>query len=222
MEYFDGLTMNCVMFEKFELKAKQKIWRKIAEQLRLLQSIPPPNPSYYGRINYQPWMPYAMLVGCVGDDMIGPFDTYEEFLQQIWVYFELRGMQRLALRSTQGGCKIEEDPVMQIMAASFERFFDKSSVAAEPKLTHMDLKLENMLLVPSHSDPSTELEDWDVVIIDWQDFGWMPAWAQPTGMWFRLNADGTDSDLALWNVLGFWYPETRLWLDYAKVFGGML
>lgn len=62
----------------------------------------------------------------------------------------------------------------------------------EPKLTWLDPKFKNMIAVPIGGDEKTAT-DWDVYLVDWEDFGWYPAWLQAK----QIRARG-GATLILW------------------------
>lgn len=195
-----------------------KIYDKIGEQVRLLRSIPPPNPSYYGRINYQGYHPYDMIIGPTRD-LVGPFNTYKAFLDHLYNNFE----SNLAGKLTRDGSEIKA--THQLFSSNFFDCFDESSKSGEPKLSHMDLKLENMIFVPSASNPSNRVEDYDVWIIDWEYLCWYPAWAEAAAARQQLPRHHTDECVeAEWGVSRgikpFYSAQARFFGECRFAFGG--
>lgn len=219
MEYLDGITLDEKMWKNIEPKARVKIYEKLAEQLRLLRSIPPPGQSYYGRVHYQGYDPVCNMVRYRMNSLVGPFDTYEAFLQQVYNTLEINLIRRLIFRP-------EIYPDMHLFTSIFHDCFDKTSKGGEPKLSHMDLKLDNMMLVPSASNSSSDrIEDYDFYLIDWEMMCWLPAWAEIAGGSVRLPQDG-HHNLVMWEmskgIKPFPYAEANFYRECAHALGGSL
>ncbi|KAH8719388.1 kinase-like domain-containing protein [Phaeosphaeriaceae sp. PMI808] len=201
-DWINGITLDEEgQWNLIEKKARMKILGKLGEQLKLLRSIPPPQPNYYGRVNNQPFNCQNMFIDTQQYKPHGPFYTYESFLQQVWEQWEVTFLERLCDYGYDGPV-LEFNDIMHVIAANFPVVFDKNAKSGEPKLTHGDLHIGNFMLVPPAShvpDPSNPLkgiEDFDLIIIDWDRLAWLPAWCDCAILWHHLP--GTVGE----NILG--------------------
>lgn len=227
MDYIDGQTLDNDSVEAMERRAQEKIYRKIGEQIKLLRSIPAPNPSYYGRVHHQGYASNQQILMCDRfKSLVGPFDTYRAFLDHMKLVFESRALKRL-LRHR----RLELDTAMKLFLAEYDDMFDASSArAADPKLSHMDLKLENIILTPPPSLPSSpappNVEDWDVVIIDWEGLSWLPAWAEMASIGLKGPCIKDEPLWSLWQLYQVikprYYHEVYAYGSGCKYLGGIL
>ena len=135
-----------------------------------MRSISPSQPFYYGRINDQP-----LDVIHLGN--VGPFYTYESFLEMRLTECRWKSVWTILVNRPW----MEKIPAISIYVSSI--WFDlwsRDKQACEPKLTHGDVKLQNMVFVKSQDNgPEKEsLEERDVVLIDWESLAWLPAWVE--------------------------------------------
>lgn len=217
MEFIHGVTLDDEALEAMGSEARIKIYEKIGEQLQLLRSIPPPNPRYYGRINYQAFHPSSFIVSH-GRHLIGPCDTYKAFLKEAYKGMEFYLLGTYIFRS-------DISPLQHLLASSFfDSFGESSSGSAEPKLSHMDLHSGNIMLVPqSGSNASEKIEDHELWIIDWEYMAWMPAWAEAASSMKRLPIiEGEERWEPQWRISNgikpFYFAEAAFWLKCCGEF----
>ncbi|KAF2016852.1 hypothetical protein BU24DRAFT_448658 [Aaosphaeria arxii CBS 175.79] len=178
MEYIDGTPLNTYSpgetrftrkrsWDTYTQRKRDNISKKLDKQLRLLRSVPPPAEPYYGRIYGQPWHPWTHVISrcSIPSTMVGPFKRHEDFVNAI---FE-RSLKMCALQ--------QEEDFLPTERIALERFKEDMSNAhgTNPVLTHFGLKEEDVLLINNPND----LEDPDIVIIDWEFMSWMPAYIDP-------------------------------------------
>ncbi|KAF2653517.1 hypothetical protein K491DRAFT_515092 [Lophiostoma macrostomum CBS 122681] len=225
MDFIDGVTLNDDMWEGITPEAKTKIYDKLGEQLRLLRSIPPPHPSFYGRVNNQGYHPFGMVVGH-GKHVAGPFHTYRAFLEYAITTLEYRLVDRCVNKPI--GCSGKIDPIVQLLASNFFQNLEDTSGSGEPKFSHMDIKLDNIMLVPSASNPSDRIEDHDLWLIDWEYSCWLPAWAEAAGCLRRLPGSDTEERLLpQWRmsregIKPFYWGQAGFWMSCCGYLGGTL
>jgi hypothetical protein len=221
MEFLDGVTLDEVMWEGLTVEARIKIYDKISEQLRVLRSIPPPNPAYYGRVNHQPYYPLTGMIYYRQRDLPGPFYSYTAWLEQAYRTFELAFINYHNTRLPHESGKTH--PSTQLFAACFKPCLDNVE-SGKPKLTHMDIKLENMIVVPSASNPSDKLEDYDLWLVDWETLAWMPSWAQTAAAMSSLPISDTEEKMmAEWRISygiePFYIAQASFWFEAMRSCG---
>jgi hypothetical protein len=84
MEYIEGDTLDKV-WDEMKDEERIKICTKLAEQLRLIRTIP--SPGYYGRIHHQPFPRGLEALDTPRNKIIsetGPFHTYAEFCKAVY------------------------------------------------------------------------------------------------------------------------------------------
>lgn len=165
MEYVEGKNYQSeTEWNKLSLKAKENLCGKIGQQLNLLQEIPAPSPPYYGRINYQGFNPHNSILASSGPGFHGPYESHEDFVHDVYNNCEVNC-------ACQSGT--DYDHSSKIFLEGFKRCM-KNISGQEPRLTHTDLFLQNVIAQPKKDDP----EDFDVVIIDWATMAWLPTYVQ--------------------------------------------
>ena len=105
MEFIEGTHCDRETWKKLPETTRTTILRKTGEQLRHLRSVPPPRPTYYGRIYGQPWHSYVRLVhyGKI-DSQWGPFETYKDFIGAVYDASEYASsIQAFATENYDGG-----------------------------------------------------------------------------------------------------------------------
>ncbi|OAL53655.1 hypothetical protein IQ07DRAFT_628868 [Pyrenochaeta sp. DS3sAY3a] len=147
--------------------ARTKICSKIAEQFRLLRSVP--GEGYYGRVHNQGWHGWQSMFRLGSRKPKGPFNTYNEFVSAILKTIEFQTAFRHFDKEF-----FDPDEVAFLPVA--RRFLATSSRGHEPKLTHADPALWNMRIRKVIQKDGAE--DWEVTFIDWAEMGWYPAWMQ--------------------------------------------
>ena len=175
MEFIEGVTLGSI-WASLDDEARKKICSKLSTQIRLLRSVP--SEGYYGRVNYQGWGPHANLFRIrLGDNMKGPYNTYEDCISAMYNAAELRAAD------TDMGPELE--PYAQLYLSQFKRTLSESG-GHEPKLTHLDPKFDNIMVQPIEGAEG-DVRDWEVVLIDWADCGWLPAWMQAVSFNHRIG-----------------------------------
>lgn len=186
MEYVPG--KNCQSEEDWNVlseKVKTNICRKVGQQLNLLQTVPAPSPSYYGRINNQPFRPGCPTLIYSSKGFHGPYHSHEDFITAVQSYCE---------ESSISSYSTDFAPESKIFLESFLRDME-NALGQESRLTHPDLKPQNVIVQPMQDDP----EDCDVVLIDWAEMAWLPAYVQAATV-LRGCPNSRDRHLYAWEM----------------------
>jgi len=224
MEFIPGINMRIRHWEKASKEFKSGMLQKLAQQLRLLRSIPAPEPSYYGRIDYQSWVPPMGMIGSEAlTAPLGPFYSKEPFIESMWT----RVLHKLLANDPSDSWNPHYELGLRYLKQTLSRF-----EGWEPKMTHFDIKLDNMVFRPIKpqkwwqppeipTDPSElKAEDYEVVLIDWGEACWMPAWVetqamrgrtpQRDGLWMLEMSKGLED---------FYFPELGLVKILKEILG---
>ncbi|KAF2014604.1 hypothetical protein BU24DRAFT_493175 [Aaosphaeria arxii CBS 175.79] len=201
-DWVDGIALDEVKWKGFDRETRTKLCHKIGEQLRLLRSVPPPHPSYYGRIHNQPFRPLTVFSGYTG--AVGPFQTYEDFLRQVMDGLEIHALHRHITNP-----EFRYFPLLDLLRSVFNDSLNSCSKARESKLSHMDLNITNVMLKRPTSDSSIskDVEDWDVQMIDFEWLAWLPAWAETAVVMDRFpQFEDEFEDNGLYDISGGLQP----------------
>ncbi|KAF1954647.1 hypothetical protein CC80DRAFT_567312 [Byssothecium circinans] len=209
-EYIEAKTVQD-LWSTSNSNDREIICTRVAEQLRLLRSLPGPSPEYYGRINHQSWTPLFPYTTISFDGVCGPYDSYEDLVDAMYNSVELTV------------AKFNDTPDWHPLHEATLVEFKPALLAAQdrrPVLSHFDLKLGNVLARPLIEDGKPK--DWEVTIIDWDTMGWAPAFLQGAQVinrflgWFRNHDDGRGEALRQ-KMLPIIDDQCHLWkveLDY--------
>ncbi|KAL9106601.1 MAG: hypothetical protein Q9227_008384 [Pyrenula ochraceoflavens] len=188
MDYIPGSDCWSDKWAQLNQIARANICRKLGEQVRLLRDVPPPSPTYYGRIEDQGFPPSDRLFLWAGERYFGPYYSHEAFLEDI-------------LRNAEGGSVQDPDnvthefkPSTKLALACFRQCMAQAP-GHESKLTLVDLAMENIRIQGIENSP----DDYDVVIIDWADLAWLPSYVQATLMLARSRVR-PDPELQEWEI----------------------
>lgn len=164
MEFIDGKQYNILQWNALPLATQDKISASYREQLEQLRAIPGEN--YYGRIDHQGFNatfgllllgPLLMDKGCI----CGPYYKFEDLKAAM-----IRAMQvGVAMTLPDKPDWADEQKTLLVR---FEEVLERTT-GLEPTLTHLDPGLQNMII------KETEEGDMEVTLIDWEFFGWLPA-----------------------------------------------
>ncbi|KAF2869240.1 kinase-like domain-containing protein [Massariosphaeria phaeospora] len=224
MEFIDGIPLDDEKWEKLPFETRLKLYGKIGEQLQLLRSIPPPHPGFFGRVNSQGYGSFCMIASHRKNAINGPFHSYGAFLKHAWETFEINFIYQVF--------DIVERPINpehQIHADNFFHCLEENSASGASTLSHMDLKLENMIFTPSASSTSGRIEDYDLCLIDWEYMGWYPAWADACSAIRRLPRSRSEPMFtgywSISNKIGikpFYLAQAKFWMSCAELFGAAI
>ncbi|KAH7090169.1 hypothetical protein FB567DRAFT_617466 [Paraphoma chrysanthemicola] len=176
MEVLEGETLSPREWSGLNVEQRENIHASMAEQLRLLRSVP--SEGYYGRVNEQPYWPRLSLTTTDYETPHGPFKTYEDLLTAMLASAEVSAAWGVMIGP---GCLspdlYEPDQIEQL-----EVFKDKFRAFGghEPKLTHIDPGLQNVIIRPLDGETVQAAKHFEVSFIDWSCLGWYPAWMQGT------------------------------------------
>jgi hypothetical protein len=232
MEYIEAKTVTG-LWSTLNSNDREIICTRLAEQLRLLRSLPGPSPEYYGRINHQSWssfFPYTCTTGVGKYATIrnagerhrltlyinlaggcGPYDSYEALVNEMYNAAEVIV------------ARFDNTPDWHPLHEATLAEFKPALLAAQdrrPVLSHFDLKQGNVLARPLIEDGKPK--DWEVTIIDWDTVGWAPAFLQGAHVirtflgWFYNHEDGRGEALRQ-KMLPIIDDQCHLWkveLDY--------
>lgn len=165
-EFVEGEKYDYAKWVGLTEDARGKICSKIAEQYRLLRSLP--GEGYYGRVHNQSWRYNLNGLRTRTTDPHGPYRSYNDFVSSM-----LSAAEHIAaiVPHTEFW-----DPDESACLSEFRHFLATSLRGHEPKFTHIDPGLHNILIRKVVQDNG--VEDWEVTLIDWADSGWFPAWMQ--------------------------------------------
>ncbi|KAF1845606.1 uncharacterized protein K460DRAFT_312167 [Cucurbitaria berberidis CBS 394.84] len=170
MEFIEGELMNYKKWVSLSSEQREKVHCKISEQLQLLRSVP--SEGYYGRVKTQGFYPQITFVQTDGEQIRGPYRSYEDLLSAMHAAAEI-----------QGGITISSEndpevytPEQKLHLSEFKFRLGKCS-GHEPKLTHVDPGMQNWVVRPLDGSMQSA-SDYEVTFIDWGGLGWFPAWVQ--------------------------------------------
>ena len=175
MEWIDGIQLEEEEWYKLPSETRHKLCYKIGLQLQQLRSIRPPQARYYGRVNDQGFTNMFIGGNRRHELTAGPFYTYDSYLEGLFTYARWRCVDHFVINR-----RTPENiyDVSRFISSIWFEQFSHDEQACEPKLTHGDVKLRNMVFVRSQKDDQERLEDRDVVLIDWEFLAWEPAWSE--------------------------------------------
>ena len=175
MEWIDGIQVEEEEWDKLPSEIRHKICYRIGLQLQQLRSIPPPQPRYYGRVNDQGFTNIFIGGNRRHELTAGPFYTYDSYLERLFTYARWRCANHIVIN---GRTPENVSDVARFVSSIWLEQFSHDKQVCEPKLTHGDVKLRNIVFAKSHKDNQERLEDRDVVLIDWESLAWEPAWSE--------------------------------------------
>jgi serine/threonine protein kinase len=189
MEFIEGGSLSHNRWLALDQKDQEKVTLRIAEQIQLLRSVP--SEGYYGRIMHQGWEPEFSLFRIRMADMCGPYSTYEDCIMALYATAEAR-----AAVSTMAPDFYPD----QLLALTNLKHTLTNCAGHEPTLTHLDLKLENIMVRPIQGAKG-KVEDYEVVLIDWACLGWLPAWMEAVTVLQRpIFRSQLDTDAFIWGL----------------------
>ena len=177
MEWVDGTQIEPEEWDKLNIEIQHKLCYKIGLQVQKLRSIQQPsNSRYYGRINNQSFPPeFYHLGGNRRNELAGPFHTYKSFLERLFISSKWSTVSRIMLNDPDAE---NIPPAARFISSIWLEQFNYKEEICEPKLTHNDIKLRNMIFVKPPKYDERKIEDLDVVLIDWEFLAWQPAWQE--------------------------------------------
>jgi serine/threonine protein kinase len=164
MEFLEGGELSEKRWFALDDDARTKILSRLCEQYRLLRSIPPPSPEYYGRVHHQGWGPLSQIFIHRTDRMVGPFDSIRDFLSET-VYS--------MLVTAVTGSLLPEFTCNELEHIAHYESTLATCSGTKPIFTHSDPSLHNII-----ARPIRDGQDWEVTLIDWAWCGWYPAYMQ--------------------------------------------
>lgn len=176
-EFIEGDQYDHAKWVLLPEDERTKICSKIVEQYRLLRSVP--GEGYYGRVHNQGWRGLQRLFRLYGRKPRGPYNTYNEFVSAILETIELQ----TALSALDEGAW---DPPEAAFLSEARRFLATCPRGHEPKLTHLDPAMRNILIRKVVQDDGAE--DWEVTFIDW--LRWMVSCVDPKRSASTTNGPG--------------------------------
>ncbi|PSN61847.1 hypothetical protein BS50DRAFT_651281 [Corynespora cassiicola Philippines] len=229
-DWIEGIGLDTDKMEAMSDEAKVKLCDKIGQQLALLRSIPPPHPEYYGRVNDQPFPRWSRGVPEYKDESLGPYHTYEDYLDVAKKHFEIILVDKMFWKGEENW-EASMSPEAECILGNFHNNFRGPGDCIRSTLTHRDLNHTNVLLVPpkGSGEPASvdELADYELWIIDWETMVWAPAWYE-MGAAFRWWCSDFSKPFTrhLWAMCKhmkpvYWTHSHLLWMCRVKI-GGLL
>ena len=194
MELLEGVQLTPAAWKTLNESQREKIHVSLSEQLQLLRSVP--SEGYYGRVNHQPYWPLMSLIHASDVNRPhGPYKAYEDLLTDMYTAFELGNAFRVSegpVEPLADEWRPEQVPLMEAFKPAF-----RACGGREPKLTHVDPSMQNMIVRPLDGSTLQDATDYEVTFIDWADLGWYPAWAQLAQI--QSGIQGRFFDSVTWN-----------------------
>lgn len=215
MEYIPGSALNSEIWDSYTPAMQKIICAKISEQLRRLRQVNCEQ-FYYGRVHKQPFHSQFLMLSYPGQETCGPYTSYEALLDAMFNTAELRA----ALKSLG-----EMDPDAKLTLANFKQSLRAYGVDQKPTLTHLDMKFDNIIVQAITTDGKEDMEDYEVTIIDWEFFGWLPPWVQATAMSNFSNyciPRGKDHRMLMLEIFQGIQPVNLALTDFLKKCGETL
>ncbi|KAI8931086.1 hypothetical protein NX059_012097 [Plenodomus lindquistii] len=182
-EYLEGEELSTPLWLGLDATARKQICSSLVEQLRQLRSIPPPHPSYYGRVHNQGWLEDSPLFQTCRKELCGPYNSYEDFCNAAVDSAQLQD----ALYSSPS---VEQEIISDSLLSEFESAIKTWS--SRPTFTHMDPAFKNILVRQVSNSDGTQ--GWEATMIDWERSGWFPSWMQAVAfrscVWLLTIIDG--------------------------------
>lgn len=168
-EFIEGFVFNAITFPRLDQRDQDIIRSRLGEQLQLLRSVKQPGDSpYYGRIHHQGLNPVLSCLRRRPDGMSGPFDSYEELVDELY-----KSIERVAAMDNP---RPDFSDHHIIFLDKFKRILNGPGVV-EPTLTHLDASLKNVISRPI-KDRDGKTIDWEITLVDWDTMAWMPPYFQ--------------------------------------------
>ena len=142
-------------------------WEKLNSQVQLLRSVPYEQHKIsgclYGRVNGGGWRQFLSNLYDFNTPLSGPYKSRDHYIAALVATAEICLGQN---------CSKELSPTEQLFQNHFEFCLEGNNEAWRPTLTHYDLQPQNVIV------RDTKSGEPEVIIIDWQNFGWFPAWVE--------------------------------------------
>lgn len=181
MEFIEGMQLDRKIWLALSEDDRTQICAKIARQLKHLRTVP--SEGYYGRVHKQGWRGKMSAFRTDGTKLHGPYETYEDFVSDLYATFEYR----TALCTREMDWLPEDEDQLRRFKPTL-----LAAKAIQPTLTYVDVALAN---VRCRKVQATG--EWEVVLVDWSDLGWYPAWLQSVQLRdihnLRVYVKATDS-----------------------------
>ncbi|KAF1844480.1 uncharacterized protein K460DRAFT_354394 [Cucurbitaria berberidis CBS 394.84] len=176
MEFIEGITLTQFIFQGLDEKSQMQICSSLGDQFQLLRSVPAPPEKSFGRIYHQGINPRFALTCSRCKEMAGPYNTYSDLISAMHTSAEWDLMMRtnsLEFTSKEAEFLSQFKPSLEVTEEH------------KPVLTYLDPRFENMIARPITGDDG-EVKDWEVTLIDWDLFFWMPVWMQCAALLERI------------------------------------
>ncbi|KAH7076251.1 hypothetical protein FB567DRAFT_553202 [Paraphoma chrysanthemicola] len=176
MSRVPGNTLSPEKWLTLPSTTRTQILASIREQIRLMRALPAP--GYYGLVHKQGWRPLHEVLREQHANMCGPYETYAEFSSAVYATAEI---ETLVVGDAPDFFPTEVGALEEL-----QDLLQNEQRGREPKFTHVDLALKNVVVRPIGGDEH-DAKDWEATIIDWADAGWWPAWMQVVATKSRMN-----------------------------------
>ncbi|KAF1995553.1 hypothetical protein P154DRAFT_538695 [Amniculicola lignicola CBS 123094] len=156
MEHIKGDTF-AEAWPKMSPPEKEEMCHQMGATLRQLRSIPQSIESvtqrpYYGRFGYQYFLGSYNIVADERRPLSGPYDTYEELVQDMAKTAEMNS----ALKCSLPEFTAEE---VELLNRFKPTFLAASPEDRRPVITHLDLRLDNIILRPRNRETALGVRD---------------------------------------------------------------
>ncbi|KAF1915284.1 hypothetical protein BDU57DRAFT_451817 [Ampelomyces quisqualis] len=177
-EFIEGETLTYELWSTLDKDTRSLLCSNLAEQLQHIRSIP--SEGYYGRLYKQGWGGRMGLLRTDGKKLQGPYDTYDEFFSAMFTAAELQ----LSMNDNLVGWH----PRAESYLSKFKHVLS-TCTGRQPTLTHLDPGLYNIIVNKVQGEKGNT-DHWEIILIDWAEFGWYPAWMQSVAF---------DSQICFWS-----------------------
>lgn len=185
MEFVEGYQMSNKLFNGLPRRDQHMVLQAVAEQIQNMRAVKPsiepegPRHGYYGRVNYQGYHPQFQFLTSPPKGLQGPWDTYESFIEAV----TRADLDRCMLKVWDG----QSVDHLRQGVLDLQRGL-QALKGHEPVLTHLDLKWANMIIQPlDDKEDGKGPASYRAVFLDWEYFGWLPAYIQKYSLGFSLR-----------------------------------
>lgn len=134
MEFIEGTTLDHKLWASLGEDERTQIWSKLAGQIQHLRSIP--SEGYYGRVHKQGWRSWLCLLRTDGRTLVGPYDTYDDFVSAMFAAAETSAARMYSE---------DWDPETESHLMRFKPIVS-AWAGHQPTLTHLDPGLYNTIV----------------------------------------------------------------------------
>ena len=157
MQHVTGSTLKC-LWPSLQPHQRRIILCKLRTVLDRMRSLPSPLPLVYGNIDGGPLPYFLFWTPTSQKEITGPFSSEAELY--IGLVEKLRWIRN-------------DDNQYPSRITWLRKHLPVSLTAHPPTFTHGDIQKKNIIVKSTTSEISSD-EDFDLVLLDWENAGWYP------------------------------------------------